>query len=136
MSASPVALAPKNSIFAVPSLPAQRPSCRLAGQFSIREFQLSIHENVIHALGNLIRILVRRFINNRLRIENRNVREKSLLEQPAPNQMLAFRWQRSDFANRLLQRYQMQIARVVPDEPRHRPPRPRMIVRLEKRPVE
>src|SRR5690348_11271207 len=132
MSASPLALALKNSISPVPSLPAQRPARGLAGQLPIREFQLPVHKNVIHALGNLIRILVRRFINDRLRIKNRDVREKSLFQQPASDQMFALRRKRSDFANGLLQRYQMQIARIMSDEPRHRAPRPRMIVRLEK----
>src|SRR6185437_17107955 len=136
MSASLFAMALRSSIFAAPSLSAQRTAGYGAGQLSIGELELSVHENVIHTLGHLIRVLVRCFINDRLRIENRDVREKSLFEQPARNQMLAFRRQRSDFANRLVQRNQMQIARIVPDKARHRAPRARMIVRFEKRAVE
>src|SRR5437870_5740224 len=59
--------------------PANGCSCR----FSIFIFKVSIDENILNPFGGLGRILVRRFVNDARRIEDRYVGEEAFLQKSA-----------------------------------------------------
>src|SRR5580704_16032290 len=62
-------------------------------------FELAVHENIIHAFGKLRRFGVGCAINDRLRIEDRNIRIEADLDQTSISQMFALCRHRGHFSN-------------------------------------
>src|SRR6266481_5655565 len=70
--------------------PSRAPRCA-AGQFAVLEFQLTVHEDVFHALGKLRRLRIRAHILDGRGIEDGDVRKITFFEQSTAQQALALR---------------------------------------------
>src|SRR5215471_9517587 len=90
-----------------PTRPAQRTSGHYSCHFSVLKFQLAIHKYILHARRQLRRLCVSRSVENRGGIENRDIRKKTFLEQPAISQPFALRGKGSHFSDSLLEGQQV-----------------------------
>ena len=95
-----------------------------------------MNDHVLDAARQLRRLLVGSQVPDGRRVEDRDVGERTFLEQTAVLQVLALSRQGCDLADRLFQGKQLQIACVVPEKTRHAPISARMSVGREERTVE
>src|SRR5579864_1822400 len=99
-----------------PSSPMQNTARLFPSQFPILIFEFSVDEDVLHSLGKCSGIFVGCLVLDCRRIEDRNVREVTFLQQSPIAQAFALRRQRRDLANPLLERKQMLVANIVPQK--------------------
>src|SRR6058998_4211210 len=84
-----------------------------ARELALLQYHLPVHDHVLDADGGLVRLLERRAIDHRRRIEDGDVGVRARLDEPAIRQSHALRRERRHLAHRELEREQLQLARVV-----------------------
>src|SRR6185437_6704612 len=118
------------------SLLPPRPSYGLSwlrvGHRTLTHNSDSIHEYILYSLGQLVRPVVRRTVDHRLRIEHHHVREETSAKLSALAQSEPVSWQRRHLPNRILQREQLLLANVSPEYAREASVRTRMRESLER----
>src|SRR5581483_7073349 len=90
------------------------------GVFAVAQGVRAVHEHVAHAPGVAVRIVVGRRVDERLRIEDDNVREPALTYPSAPVDPQAFGGQPRHPVDSLGERCEAEVAAVVAEEPRER----------------
>src|SRR5947207_483519 len=121
---------------ALPSRSAQNLTCGTASQFAILEFQLTVDENILHAIGEACRFGIRGHIFQGSGVEDSYVSKISFFEQATVKQPLTLCGQGSHFTDSLFERKQMQIPDIVPEKTRHGAESARVSVRFVKWSVE
>src|SRR5467141_3935962 len=82
------------------------------------QYHLPIHEYVLDADRGLVRLLERRAIDHRRRVEHGDVGVHARPHEAAIGQADALRGERRHLAHRELQREQLQVPRIVSQDPR------------------
>src|SRR5579883_3111841 len=119
-----------------PAGTAQGASRGNSGELAAFIFQAAVYEYILHAAGKLRGLGVGGVVDDRCRIEYRNVGEVASLQQAAADQAFALRGQRRHFADSLLEWQEMLIANVAAKEVWHGAEGPRVRVWFVKRAVE
>ena len=100
------------------------------GHLSVLDHRDSIHQHILHALGQLVRIVESRNIMHRLRIEHHHIGPHSLLQHAAIGKPHALSRQRRKLADRVFQRQLCFFAHIFAQNARKRPVRAGMRVLL------
>src|SRR4051812_42282379 len=121
-------------VAAVSRTPEAAPRAR-AGELTLPQHDLSVHDHVLDADGRLVRILERGAIGDGLRIEHGDVGEHARTNQPALAESNALRGERSHLSHRVLERHELLFAYVTAEDPRERSVRARMRANVSERTV-
>src|SRR5579862_3380236 len=115
------------------SLPTAAPQCTAgggSGELAVVVFNLAVHNRIVHAGRNQVRLGVRGVVDDRRGIEDDDVREFADRQSSAILKMLALCRERRHLADRGFERHEMFVAHVVTEEARHRAPGTGMSVRF------
>src|SRR5437773_7856359 len=94
---------------------AARPRAR---DLAFLKYHLTVDDHVLDADRSLVRLLERRAVDHRRRIEHREVREHPLLDEPAIGEAHPLRGERRHLAHGELERKQLLVARIVAEDAR------------------
>src|SRR5438067_3453485 len=121
------------SLFRFPR-PKNRPPRFRACVLAILEDLRAVHEHVLHAYSVLMRLVERRAISHRRRIENHDIGEHALLHETAMIQTQIRRRQPAQLPDRLLQRQHFFFAHILPEDAREAAVSARVTVRFQEVP--
>src|SRR3989442_5851815 len=84
-----------------------------ARELALLQYHLPVHDHVLDADGGLVRLLERRAIDHRRRIEDGDVGVHPRLDEPAIGEADAVRRERRPLSHRELEWQELQVARIM-----------------------
>src|SRR2546429_1902943 len=94
--------------------PSPRPRC---GELSLPQYDLPVHQHVFDPHRRLVRLLKRRAVDHRRRIEDRDVRVHTRTHQAAVDEADALRRERRHLPHREFERHEFLVAHVAAQDP-------------------